>query len=258
MNDRSTSATVASVERAADVLIYFVDRRAKSLGVSEIARGLDLPKAAVYRMLASLRSRGLVSYNDEDRRYGLGPMALAIGLQCLDQLDVRRIALPYLSSLSREFNETATLSIRSGSSRIYVDQVTPPREVIVSISVGVAYPLHSGASSKTFLAFMSEDEVAEYFTHGLDAITPNTVTDRKALHRELTEIQANGWSHSQEERQSGASSIAAPIMDHERRPVAVMSICGPAVRFPSDLELSVKALLAMTTEISHQMGYIPT
>lgn len=255
--DPRGSAGVASVERAADVLLHFARRGVASLGVSEIARDLGLSKAAVHRILSSLRTRDLVAYSEDDRRYRLGPMVLALGLQTLDQLDVRRLAAPRLARLSHETNETATLSIRAGWTRVYVDQVTPPREVIMSVAIGVPFPLHSGASSKAFLAFLSDEEIAEYFSHDLDALTPRTVTDREELRRELADIRAQGWAHSVGERQSGASSVAAPVFDHTGRPAAVMSVAGPFPRFPVELDLVVKALLAVTAEISQQMGHRP-
>ena len=51
-NGEGGSATVATVERAADVLMYFVDAATPDLGVTEIAEGLGLSKAAVHRVLS--------------------------------------------------------------------------------------------------------------------------------------------------------------------------------------------------------------
>ena len=39
-----------------------------------------------------------------------------------------------------------------GVERIYVDQVTPSREVKMTVQVGASFPLHAGSSSKAFLA----------------------------------------------------------------------------------------------------------
>ena len=46
--------------------------------------------------------------------------------------------------LSRETQETATLSVLAGDGRIYVDQVTPPREIVMSVPLGQRFPLHAG------------------------------------------------------------------------------------------------------------------
>lgn len=249
------SQTVAAVERAADVLLYFTQVGSATLGVTDIAVALGLSKAAVHRLLASLRSRGLIALDEETRRYSLGPAALVLGLACLDRLDVRRIAAAEMNALSAQTQETVTLSVRTGDTRVYVEQVTPAREIIMSVSIGVPFPLHAGASSKAFLAFLPPDEVETYLAHKLPKLTPATVTDARRLRRELKEIRAGGWAKSFEERQSGAASVAAPVFDHAGVPAAVVSVCGPVDRFRSEVDTCVDRLLAATARMSTQLGF---
>jgi IclR family transcriptional regulator, acetate operon repressor len=249
------SQTVAAVERAADVLLYFTKVGSATLGVTDIAVALGLPKAAVHRLLASLRTRGLIAFDEDSRRYALGPAALVLGLTCLDRVDVRRIAAGEMSQLSSETQETVTLSIRTGDTRVYVDQVTPAREIIMSISIGVPFPLHAGASSKAFLAFLLPDEIETYLSHKLTKLTKATVTDTRKLRSELKEIRSRGWAQSFEERQSGAASVAAPVFNHAGEPAAVVSVCGPSNRFADEVDTCVKRLLAATQRMSAQMGY---
>lgn len=248
------SQTVAAVERAADVLLHFADSAGRTLGVTDIATDLGLSKAAVHRLLSSLRSRGLIAFDDRTRRYSLGPASLRLGLACLAQVDVRRIAAGELRTLSVRTNETTTLSIRQGDTRLYLEQVTPPREIIMSVAIGVPFPLHAGASSKAFLAFLDEAEVEAYLSRGLAKVTPATVTDVRKLRKELAEIRQQGWARSFGERQSGAASVAAPIFDHTHRPVAVVSICGPAERFADEVDACTPLLVEATARISAQLG----
>lgn len=250
-----TARTVATVERAADVLLHFARVDRHTLGVTEIAKDLGMSKAAVHRILSSLVSRGLVQLDSATRRYALGPMSMTLGLTYLARLDVRRMAMPELHRLSAQTNETATLSVRTGDSRVYVDQVTPSREVIMSVSVGVPFPLHAGGSSKAFLAFLDAAEIDAYLGERLARLTPNTVTDVAALRRELRQIRSRGWARSTAERQPGAASVAAPVLDHEGRPVAVISVCGPAERFASEVDTCVARLLEVTHELSQRMGH---
>jgi DNA-binding IclR family transcriptional regulator len=250
------SATVATVERAADVLMYFVEAGAPDLGVTEIAEALGLSKAAVHRVLSSLRARELIELNERTRRYALGIASMRLGLAYLERMDVLRVAHPELVALSLQTNETATLSVRHGGHRVYIDQVTPDREVIMSVGLGEPFPLHAGASSKAFLAFLPREEIDAYLTgHPLAALTPGTITDVKALRRHLNEIRKQGWAHSAGERKSGAASVAAPIFDHLGAPIAVVSVCGPLERFSAELDACRQALLASTTRLSAKFGW---
>ena len=258
-NSRSDngSATIATVERAADVLLHFVAASKPTLGVTEIAEELGLSKAAVHRVLASLRSRDLIELDEETRRYSLGLAAMKLGLTYLDRIDVRRVAHPFLMELSERTNETATLSIRAGSRRIYVDQITPPREVIMSISLGTPYPLHAGASSRAFLAYLTDRELADYLQDvPLESLTPGTITDAEALRADLAQVRSQGYARSTAERKSGAASVAAPVFGHEGKPVAVISVCGPLERFSAEFDNCRDTLLEITRRLSEKCGWI--
>ncbi len=252
---RERSSTIAAVERAADVLLLFAESTRQTLGVTEVSDELGMSKTAVHRILASLRSRHLIDLDGQTHRYRLGTQAMVLGLRYLGRLDVRQLALPHLHELSAETNETATLSVRTGDTRVYIDQVPPLREVMMSVSIGVPFPLHAGASSKAFLAFLPKEDLAAYLLRHLTALTDRTITDREELERELGLIRDRGWAHSNGERQIGASSIAAPIFDHQARPIAVISLCGPAERFESVYLSSVERLLRVTNALSTSMGH---
>lgn len=251
------SATIATVERAADVLLLFTETPGPDLGVTEIADALGLSKAAVHRVLASLRSRDLVALDERTRRYSLGVASMRLGLTYLDRIDVRGAARPYLEELSARTDETATLSVRLGErSRIYVDQVTPDREVIMAVTLGEPYPLHAGASSRAFLAFLPEDDVNAYLAGGsLDALTPHTVVDAATLREDLAIVRSQGWARSYGERMDGAASVAAPVLGHDGVPVAVVSVCGPAERFTRAADDCRDALLDTTATLSRRFGW---
>lgn len=252
------SQTVAAIERAADTLLYLAQVERTDSGVTEIARDLGMSKAAVHRILSSLRSRDLISVDESTRRYSLGPMSLVLGLTYLDRIDVRRLAVAQLPALAAATNETATLSVRTGpSSRVYIEQATPAREVIMSVRLGMPYQLHAGSSSKAFLAFLSEAEVDQYLSRPLEKVTESTVVDKRKLRAELDLIRQRGWADSAEERQHGAASVAAPILDHRGLPQAVMSVCGPADRFNSAKQQSLRHLLEATRRLSAHIGHSP-
>jgi DNA-binding IclR family transcriptional regulator len=222
--------------------------------VTEIAQQLGLSKASVHRILSSLRKKGIVEIEPVTRRYLLGPVIVSLGLTYLSKLDVRRVAHPELVALSRETFETATLSIRTGEHRVYVDQVTPEREVLMSVQIGLPHPLHAGASSKAFLAFLPPAEIEFYLENTLEQVTPSTVTDRDQLRRQIAEIRRRGYALSFGERQAGAGSVAAPVLDYQNLPIAVISVCGPAERLAQEVDLCAAALLDTTRRVSAQMG----
>ena len=256
MTDAPPARSVATIERAADVLFLF-SRSEGTLGVTEIARELDISKAVVHRILTSLRERDLVSTDRRTRRYSLGPAVLKLAAAYRSQLDIRALALEAMRELSESTKETATMSVRHGVERIYVDQVTPPREVKMTVQVGASFPLHAGSSSKAFLAWLPDDEREEYIAErSLSALTDETITDPAELRRELDRIRQQGFAVSLGERQFGAGSVAAPILDEAGEPVAVISVCGPVERFRSEIAGVAAQLVEQTRELSSRLGAV--
>lgn len=258
---RDRQYSVVAVERAVEILSQFANSRAPTLGVTELASALDLPKATVHRILTALCGGDILRMDVESSRYALGPASLMLGMSYLQGLDVRRLALPELRSLTSITQETATLSMRVGDSRVYVEQATPPREVIMSVTLGIPYPLHAGASSRAFLSFLSDAEFDAYMLrHGkeLSALTGQTIVDIGTLRSKVLEARKRGYTSSSGERKPGAAAVAAPIFDHYGQPCAVISVCGPAERLTGELQQCVDALLAATHRLSVQMGFRST
>lgn len=254
-NAETGNNSASTVERAADILLLFASSSSPQLGVTEIATALGMSKSAVHRILLSFRNKNLLELDPDSRKYSLGPTLLGLGAKYLGQLDIRRMAAPELTALSRMTNETATLSVRSGDQRVYIDQVTPDREVLMSVQLGMAHPLHAGASSKAFLAFLPPDEIDGYLSGTLHQVTSRTVTDVRKLRRELVAIRQRGWAQSLGERQAGAGSVAAPVFDARGVPVAVVSVCGPAERMAGEIDDCAGHLLVCTGRLSAQLGY---
>ncbi len=77
------------------------------LGVTEIARKVDLHKSSVSRMLATLEKAGYVEREEGTGRYRLGLGVIGLAGPLLANLDVRRVALPELEGLTRRTEETS-------------------------------------------------------------------------------------------------------------------------------------------------------
>ena len=253
---RNGGQTVTGIERAIDVLNLFTREGVKDLGVTEVANELGLSKAVVHRVLVSFRNAELVELDEDTRRYRLGLSALRIGMAYLDGIDVIDVARDRLDRLVELTGETATVSVLSGQHRVYVAQATPQRDIKMVVRIGSAHLLHAGASSKAILAFMPQDFQDAYLARGeLEQVTGRTIVSLVQLRAELEAIRERGYALSLGERQQGAGSVAAPVLDHSGRPIAALSVCGPVERFEAEAEGCAAHLLEVTRDISRRMGF---
>ncbi|MEU8135088.1 IclR family transcriptional regulator [Streptodolium elevatio] len=254
--EETTGRSIAAVERAIDVLLFFGRSGRPDLGVTEISQELGITKGAVHRILTALRSRRLVTADPTTRRYALGPAAVALGRAYLARTDLRMLAAPELRRLAETCGETATLSVRRGETRLYVDQVPPSSELRIEVPLGTPFPLHAGASSKAILAFLTEDEIDAYLGQArLEVLTERTVTNAAALRKEIGLIRKRGYAASSGERQEGAAAVAAPVLDHDGCVIAVVSLAGPQFRFRQRASEYAQHVVDAANRVSAEFGH---
>ncbi len=258
MSSSSDISSAQGVERALEVLSLFASSDSPTLGVTEISQALGLSKAVVHRVLSAFKLKGFISMDPVSHRYRLGPQILVLGLTYLDRLDMRAIAKEAMHELVDMTNETATLSVRIGWQRVYLDQVTPNRDVKMVVQIGKPYPLHTGASSKALLAYLPPDEIEEYLaSQELVALTDRSLTDPERIRAELDVVRRLGHAVSLGERDASAGSVAAPILGREGTVLGVISVSGPIERFSGEIEKSAILLKEVVADISRRLGYRP-
>src|ERR687893_504055 len=103
------SPLVQSVDRAVSVM-EFLSRHGWS-GVTEVARELDIHKSTAYRLLTTLRDRGLVEQDAATEKYRLGFGLIALASSVTAELDVARCSRPVCERLSERTRETVTIAV---------------------------------------------------------------------------------------------------------------------------------------------------
>jgi IclR family acetate operon transcriptional repressor len=225
-----------AVERVAKILLTFADN-ASDLGITEIARRVELPKSTVHRMLDGLVRGGLVDHDKVGGRYRLGPRATQLGLLALRVPDIRAVAQPFMKELWEETQETITLSMLLGYERSYLSQIESPYTVRMSVAIGGRFPLYAGASGRTILAQFPPAELDHYFESvNLDPLTTHTIVEPQKLREVLAADRNRGYSYSVGERDVAAAAVAVALIGSDDRAYGALSICGPVSRFePSSI-----------------------
>ncbi|WP_326641688.1 IclR family transcriptional regulator [Streptosporangium sp. NBC_01755] len=254
--DREPERSRSGIARVLAV-IDVIGRSPQPQGVSTIARQTGLPKAVAHRILRELVTGQFLSFDEDRKLYRLGPGALSVGLAAMRELDVPAVAHRHLVALAERTGETATLSLRQGWSRVYVDQVLSSQEIRMSVALGTSHPLHAGSSSKAILAALPDAEVDDYVAHHrLDSVTDATITSTTALGEEIIRIRTLGYAVSFGERQSGATSVAAAFRGATGQVVGSVSVCGPQDMFTRSRRESLgEWVAAAAADISADLGF---
>ncbi len=250
---------IQAVSHALDLLEQF-HGEVDELGVTELSKRLSLHKNNVFRLLATLESRGYIEQNKATENYRLGLKALELGQTFIKQMGLLRQAQPILEDLVQQCNETSYVSIFKDNNVVYLDAVESDMTVRVVSRVGSRLPTYCTAAGKVQLAFMPEEEVnALLSTQEIKKHTPTTLANIEELKKQLPIISERGYAIDDEELDAGVKCVAAPIRDYTRRLVGALSISGPSMRFEDDRiekDLIPKVVQA-ARDLSLRLGYQP-
>src|SRR5512143_934924 len=110
-----TNYVIQSVAHALDVLEQFYGEL-DELGVTELSKRLKLHKNNVFRLLATLESRGYIEQNKATENYRLGIRCLRIGQRFVNQMGLLRQARPVMQYIAKASRETAFIAVmRNGT-----------------------------------------------------------------------------------------------------------------------------------------------
>jgi DNA-binding IclR family transcriptional regulator len=248
---------IQAVDHALDLLEQFHDE-VDELGVTELSKRLKLHKNNVFRLLATLESRGYIEQNRVTENYRLGLKTLQLGQTFIRQMGLLRQARPVLEWLVEQCNETSYVAILKDLHIVYLDVVETNLTVRVVPRVGARLPAYCTAAGKIQLAYMTDEELDNYFpTRELKGFTANTITDKETLKKHLQVVAEQGYAIDNEELDIGVRCVGAPIRDYTRRIVGAVSISGPSMRF-SDERLEkelIPLVIKAGEEISTKLGF---
>ena len=219
-----------SVRTTLNILDAVADHQ--PIGLSDLARRLELPKSTVQRSLVTLADLGWIRpETGEQPRWRLGDRARQLADKVDDVSRLREIALPILSRLNDETSETIHLAVPDGSSMRLVERLDSKHPLRLVRAIGNSSPMHATSTGKAHLAQLSDASIEQYLRAPLERITPHTITNADTLRAELSTIRKRGYALASEELVEGTSSVAASIRSDDR-PIASISVSGASLRFP--------------------------
>ena len=247
---------INSIDRTLQILQLFSPQKPE-WGISEISKELHLYKSCIHNTLYTLLNRGFVVQNSSNGKYRLSIKFFELGSIVFGDIDLRKIAHPYLEEIAREFNETVHMGILSDGEVISVEQEKSNQSLHHQIVIGKRAPLHCTGVGKAIMAFLNKEELEKIIKKkGLKRFTENTIVDFNKLQDELKEIVNQGYAIDNMEHELGVRCIAAPIRNYQGKVNASLSVSGPAFRIKDERIALIKdKLIKCCNMISRKTGY---
>lgn len=241
---------INSVEIAARILDALAATTAP-VPLKVLADAAGMPAGKVHRYLTSLTRSGLAHQESVGGRYGIGPLAIRLGLAGLRHVDVVRCAGDAMPGLRDTTGESVALAVwaNRGPTVVRIEESSQP--VTMNVRAGSVLPVLSSAVGLAFLAWLpSEIAAPAVAAEGGDA----AALDRLAPL--LDEFRRHGLARSDGLVLAGVAALAAPLFDHEGRIAAVLGIVGRQAELDIAYDGSVaRALLTAADAISTRLGH---
>jgi DNA-binding IclR family transcriptional regulator len=181
----------------------------------------------------------------DDGRYGLGRLALHLGLAALEQLDATTIAERRLREFCTSSGLTAMLSLWSENGPVVLRWIQGERPVYTTISVGSLLPLTTSATGIVFLTWLGH-------ASRKSALSKIPHRERAQLAERMTMVRAEGWAAVSGDLIPGLNAVSVPMFDGSGDIFAAFTAVTAGQSIAVD---KISALRATALAASADVGY---
>lgn len=223
----------------------------RRMALKDLARDAGMTAAKAHPYLVSFGKLGLIEQDPASGHYGLGPLALQLGLISLQQADPIRLAMAALPGLALRVGATVGLAVWGTRGPTVIAVEDGPTDVHVAMRHGTNASVRHTASGKLFAAHLPQDKVAAALAADGDA---NALED-PAFVAELTQIRAHQLSVVRDQLVPGIAAVAVPVFDGLGRLALCLTAIGPTATLdPQPGSANARLLQEAAQALSGRLG----
>ncbi|MHB0771154.1 IclR family transcriptional regulator domain-containing protein [Bradyrhizobium sp. 5.13L] len=221
---------VESLDRGLRLLQCF-GMTAGPMTLSDLARAAELPRATARRMLFTLQRGGFVS--GDGKLFSLTPHVLTLAASYLRSSQLVAVLQPVLDRISTAAQEISSLAVLDGDDAVFIARGSPARVFASGLEIGYRLPAFCTSVGRVMLGQLHDVELAARLNAMTrKALTPQTVTDPKALLARVTADRAQGYSLVDREAEPHFRSISVPVRRYDNVIVAAINMGAHVDRVP--------------------------
>jgi DNA-binding IclR family transcriptional regulator len=268
---------IQSIEVGGQLLLALA-HHGRALALKDLAAEAGMSAAKAHPYLVSFGKLGLIEQDSTSGRYGLGPLAMQLGLISLQQMDPLALATPLIETLALDCGHTLAVAVWGHRGATIVRVAQPPSAVHVSMRHGTVMSLRGTASGRLFAALLPLPQVlpvlqAESQSEQRRSATPvgheafakvsrkvsREVSRKAGLDTELASaldvVRRDGYSRVKD-LLPGISAIAVPVWDGTGALVLSLTAIGPTPAFDGRPNSAlVRRVRAAADALSARLGW---
>lgn len=237
MTSRATELVVKTVS------VLRIVASNQGIGLSELSRRSNVPKATALRILTSLRNQSIV-WLDENKNYRLALGALSLVPVGVDQSMLEAEVRRELQRLAHDVGETTGFDVLVGDAVVVLFQAPGPNIIGQVPNKGpFSQDTWCTSTGRLFLAFAGDDVVRSHHQGALERFA--AARPGRDLFTELADIRSKGYSVVHGELSPGASALSVPVRKGAQT-VAAVWVGGPSERLARHDEADLRARVETT------------
>jgi DNA-binding IclR family transcriptional regulator len=249
------SRGIQSIEVGGQLLLALA-HHGRPMALKDLAREAGMASAKAHPYLVSFGKIGLIEQEPGSGRYGLGPLAMQLGLISLQQFDPVRLATPLIEELALSTGHTMAIAVWGNRGPTIVRVAEAPSPVHVAMRHGTVMSLRGTASGWLFAAHRAREEVqavlAQEVAAGGFAGTP---LDEAAFEEKLDEVRRHGMARVVDQAIPGVSALAAPVFDGSGALLLSITGIGPSATFDTAWDSALAgAIRRCAASLSRRLG----
>lgn len=204
---------------------------ARPVRFAELQAQSEFPKATLYRLVQTLVSQGMLSFDEDRQTYAPGIRLVRLAHSAWASSSLAPIARPHLDRLSEVVEETVHLAQLDGGQVLYVDKRNATQPIEMYSQAGKVGPAYCTGVGKAMLAFLPEEKLAKAIRQqSFHQYTEHTLTTDESLRAVLGEIREQGYGFDREEHEPGIICVAMPILSRNGRVLGALSVTSSTSR----------------------------
>lgn len=254
MDANHKPSRVRSLKKAIDILNLLAEW--ETLGLTEIAIKLALPKSTAQGLLYTLRDEGYLQQSTLDGRYRLGTRLFELGSAVARSWSMRERAVPFLESLRESLALDAfAYHLSEGRALCIASAEVAPGDRTHTFE-GRRLPLHCTAAGKVILAHMPESDARMYAERkGLAIYTHATLGSWELLASELDRVRVYGYAIEVQEYRAEQRAVAAPVLGYDGAFEGAIAVVGSKENLQGEtLNYAIKIVCSIALALSREMG----
>lgn len=246
---------LSSVAVAARILREF-GKHSTQLGVTQLARRVEVGKSTAHRVIWTLVEEGLLEKVEETGLFRLTTTMRTLGASAETAQRLHEAATIPLDQLRAKTAGTLHIGILDGFDVLYVERREGAGAIPFFRAVGARNAAHMTSSGKVLMAFLPTDQQARLVAGmRLTAKTSRTITSQQGLLTELAKVRRQGYAENRGESQTGMCSVAAPIRAPLGQVVASVSVAEQIDDVSAGLPHLTRPVVETALRISAGLGW---